>query len=66
MSFDINADTAKIYWQLKLGAYTPTGDLEDATFESSGNIQIVYDRYILPKYAIQGGLSMFVSVRGKF
>ena len=59
MSFNVYAEMPKNYWQLKLGAYTPTGDLDDAKFERSANIEIVYGRYILPNFAIEGGLCLF-------
>ena len=55
LSFDVNADSPKNYWQLKLGMFTPTGDLDDAYFERGGNLELVYGRYISPNFAISLG-----------
>ncbi len=61
----VGQETPDNYFVAKLGLYNPTGDLDDAKFESSGNIELIYGHYFSPKFVLEGGLGMFHAEGGE-
>jgi opacity protein-like surface antigen len=49
------------YAQLKLGAFQPTGDLDDAGFDAGGVFAIAYDRYLTPYLVVEAAAEGFAS-----
>ncbi len=59
----------KHYVVPKLGVYIPTGDLDDAGFDTGFNGEIVYGYRLSPYFALEGGVGYFQSdakVSGSF
>ncbi|HAK58872.1 MAG TPA: hypothetical protein DCO77_00600 [Nitrospiraceae bacterium] len=54
-------DKTSDYVTLKIGRYTPTGDFDDAQFDSSGNLELMYGHYVNENFALEGGLVFFHS-----
>jgi outer membrane protein W len=49
------------YFALKGGIYSPTGDLDDANYETGFNGEIAYGRYFNPYFAMEFGAGYFKS-----
>lgn len=47
------------YFSLKGGIYSPTGDLDDADYDTGFNGEIAYGRYFSPNFAMEIGAGYF-------
>lgn len=49
------------YFVIKAGIYSPTGDLDDADFDSGFDGEVVVGHYIQPNFCIEGAVGYFRS-----
>jgi hypothetical protein len=52
-SFSAMAQDKKFYMAVKAGIYEPTGDLDDADFDSDFNGEVAFGVYPIPNLALE-------------
>jgi hypothetical protein len=60
-SFSAMGQEKKVYVAVKAGVYEPTGDLDDAEFDSDFNGEVAIGFYPIPNLALEAGIGYFVS-----
>ena len=49
------------YVEAKLGMFQPTGDMDDADYDTGGDVSVVYGRYLNNFLVLEGGVDIFGS-----